>query len=210
MTKPVTTERFADALAFTARAFRHKFRKGSGVPYVVHLLFVASLVGEAGGDEDQLIAALLHDYLEDIPNGTADELRTRYGERVTHLVLKLSDTIVQPKPPWLERKLEYLRHLMHESSDVKVISAADKLHNCSSIVRDYQLLGEEIFERFNAKRVGTLWYYRSVVVALSNGWSHWLVDELRAAVVELHACCGESLPEEWDAAMDWSAAGLAT
>ena len=101
-----TTERFAEALAFTARAFSHKVRKGSGVPYVVHLLYVTSLVGEAGGDEDQLIASLLHDYLEDIQGAQVSELQERFGERVARLVLSLSDTTVHPKPPWLERKLD--------------------------------------------------------------------------------------------------------
>ena len=153
MTVPATTQRFADALAFTSEAFSHKVRKGSGVPYVVHLLYVTSLVGEAGGDEDQLIAALLHDYLEDIPGAKVEELEARFGARVARLVLALSDTVVQPKPPWLERKLAYLSHLVDEPEEVKLISVADKLHNCSSIVRDYKQLGEEIFQRFNAKRI---------------------------------------------------------
>ena len=204
-----TTERFAEALAFTARAFSHKVRKGSGVPYVVHLLYVTSLVGEAGGDEDQLIASLLHDYLEDIQGAQVSELQERFGERVARLVLSLSDTTVHPKPPWLERKLGYLRHLVEEAPEVKLISAADKLHNCSSIVRDYRVVGEDIFERFNAKRAGTLWYYRSVVTALSHNWSHWLVDDLRASVMELHAICGERLPPAWDQCIDWDAKGVA-
>ena len=123
-------------------------------------------------------------------------------------MLALSDTVVQPKPPWLDRKLSYLTHLVDEPAEVKLISAADKLHNCSSIVRDYKHLGEEIFERFNAKRTGTLWYYRSVVAALSNNWSHWLVEDLRSKVIELHEICGEPLPRTWESDVDWDAAGL--
>lgn len=203
-----TTRRFADALAFTAEAFSHKVRKGSGVPYVVHLLSVTALVGEAGGDEDQLIAALLHDYLEDIQGSSVEELEARFGPRVGRLVLALSDTVVQPKPPWLDRKLAYLKHLVDEPAEIKLISAADKLHNCSSIVRDYREIGESIFERFNAKRSGTLWYYRSVVAALSQGWSHWLLDDLRGSVVELHRLCREPLPAGWEHQVDWKTSGL--
>jgi (p)ppGpp synthase/HD superfamily hydrolase len=205
---PATSARFAEALAFTAEVFKDKTRKGSGVPYVVHLLYVTSLVGEAGGTEDQLIAALLHDYLEDIPSGTVEELRSKFGERVTRYVLALSDTVVQPKPPWKERKLGYLQHLIGEEADVKLISVSDKLHNCTSIVRDYRLIGEEIFDRFNAKRVGTFWYYRSVYSALANNWSHWLLDELHTMIVELHRISGEPLPEGWETQLDWSAKGV--
>ena len=198
MTEAATTARLSDALAFTAEAFRFKRRKGSGVPYLVHLLYVTSLVGEAGGDEDQLIAALLHDYLEDIPAGTESELAERFGVRVAQLVVALSDTVVYPKPPWRERKVGYLQHLLTESEDVKLISAADKLHNCTSIVRDYRVMGESIFERFTPDKAGTLWYYRSVVVALGNNWEHWLLDELRTCVMELHRVSGVSMPEGWD------------
>jgi len=207
MNGEATTARLTDALAFTAEAFRHKHRKGSGVPYLVHLLYVTALVGEAGGDEDQIIAALLHDYLEDIPEGTEAELADRFGARVARLVVALSDTVVQPKPPWRERKVRYLRHLVSESEEVKLISAADKLHNCSSIVRDHQVMGDAIFERFNPDKQGTLWYYRSVVAALGQNWSHWLLDELQISVEALHRVSGEAMPQGWEQHVDWSAPG---
>lgn len=202
MKEAATTARLSDAFAFTAEAFRFKRRKGSGVPYLVHLLYVTSLVGEAGGDEEQLIAALLHDYLEDIPSGTEAELTQRFGARVSRLVVALSDTVVQPKPPWRERKVGYLQHLVTESAEVKLISAADKFHNCTSIVRDYRVMGEEIFERFSPDKAGTLWYYRSVVAALGNNWEHWLLEELRACVEELHRVSGVRMAEGWDQRLD--------
>jgi GTP pyrophosphokinase len=202
MKAEATTARLTDALAFTAEAFRHKHRKGSGVPYLIHLLYVTALVGEAGGDEDQIIAALLHDYLEDIPAGTEAELAARFGSRVARLVVALSDTVVHPKPPWRERKIKYLGHLVTESAEVKLISAADKLHNCTSIVRDHQVMGDAIFERFNPDKKGTLWYYRSVVAALANNWSHWLLAELRVSVEELHRVSAEPMPEGWDKQLD--------
>src|SRR5829696_6971427 len=92
--------RLDEAIALAVDAFRHETRKGTRVPYLAHLLQVMVLVAEHGGDEDQMIAAVLHDYLEDIDGASADSLRVRFGDRVTDLVVGLSDTTVRPKPPW--------------------------------------------------------------------------------------------------------------
>ena len=102
------SNRFDDAAALAIDAFRHIKRKATGVPYVTHLMQVCVTVGEYGGDEDQMIAALLHDYLEDVEGSSADELEARFGRRVREMVLALSDTVVRPKPPWRERKEKYL------------------------------------------------------------------------------------------------------
>ncbi len=184
--------RVDEALAFVADEFRQKTRKGTDVPYLAHLLQVMVTVAEHGGDEEQLLAALLHDYLEDITDASAEVLERRFGARVRRLVEALSDSTSQPKPPWEERKQAYLARLRTESPDVKLVSAADKLHNATSVRRDYIAVGEAVFDRFTATREQTLWYYREVVDALGVGWSHPLLDELRIEVETLLRAVGES------------------
>jgi GTP pyrophosphokinase len=185
--------RLGDALHLAAESFAHVERKGSGIPYLSHLLAVTTIVMEHGGTPDQCIAAVLHDYIEDIDGASPDELTARFGANVTQLVLALSDTTRDEldadgkKPPWEQRKQRYLAHLEHATPEVKLISAADKLHNASSIVRDRERIGDAIYERFTPTREQTLWYYRSVVDALGSGWDHALLDELRRVVDALHA-----------------------
>jgi (p)ppGpp synthase/HD superfamily hydrolase len=176
-----------EAAAFAAEKFRDKFRKQTTIPYLTHLWAVAALVGEHGGDEDQIIAALLHDVLEDCPDVKEADLRLRFGDRVTRYVVALSDTVSHPKPPWRERKEAYLLHLANESADLKLISCADKLHNCRSILRDHRAIGDVIFSRFNAPKHETLWYFRALADALGHGWEHLILVELREAVHDLHA-----------------------
>ena len=172
------TKRLDEAIALATDAFRNVVRKGSGVPYLTHLLQVMVFVAEYGGDEDQMIAAVLHDYLEDIHGAEASDLEARFGPRVRRMVVALSDATSQPKPPWEERKRAYIASLREEPAEVKLISVADKLHNALSIRRDFARIGVAIFDRFSASQGQTLWYYESVVVALSDGWSHPLLDEL--------------------------------
>jgi (p)ppGpp synthase/HD superfamily hydrolase len=179
------SNRFDEAVALAVEAFRPVVRKGSGVPYITHLMSVCALVGEAGGDEDQLIAAILHDYLEDIPGASASELERRFGARVARMVGALSDSTGEPKPPWRARKEAYLAHLRHEPDDVRLVSCADKLHNCRSIREDLAERGPEVFERFQGKRDGTLWYYQELVVALSEGWDHPMLRRLAREVEAL-------------------------
>lgn len=191
MGAPVYSADYLEALAFTAEAFQYKTRKSTGVPYLTHLLAVAAMVGEGGGDEEQQIAALLHDYLEDIPGASADVLEHRFGRRVREMVEALSDCEGHPKPPWRDRKRTYIAQLRTKSPAVKLISAADKVHNCTSLLRDYATKGEQVFDCFNAKRAGTLWYYRALPDALAHGgWHHYLLDELIAVVRELHDRAG--------------------
>lgn len=189
MARPVEaqySERLDQALVFVAAAFRHHIRKGSGVPYLSHLLQVAATVAEHGGDEEQIVAALCHDYLEDIAGAHRDDLAARFGDRVARLVEGLSDSTGQPKPAWKERKLSYLARLRGEPAELKLICAADKLHNASAIVRDRRLVGDRVWERFNPTREESLWYYREVLVSLGTDWAHPLLDELRRAVDEMH------------------------
>jgi len=190
---PCYSERLDEAIALAVDAFRSKVRKGSQIPYVTHLLQVLVTVAEHGGDEEQLIAAVLHDYLEDIRGAERAVLAQRFGERVARLVEGLSDSTTHPKPPWQERKESYLQALATEPHELKLISTADKLHNATSILRDYRLLREEVWDRFTATREQTLWYYRAAYAALSTGWQHPLLDDLRRVIVAMHEEAGESI-----------------
>ncbi|HSZ02316.1 MAG TPA: HD domain-containing protein [Terriglobales bacterium] len=180
--------RFERALLFATRKHAGQHRKGTTVPYVAHLLSVAGLVLEAGGDEDLAIAALLHDVVEDC--GGAPMLREicrRFGKRVADVVDGCTDTDLDPKPPWRQRKEDYLKHLRTADADTRLVSAADKLHNVRSIVAAYREIGDRVWERFHGKRDGTLWYYRTLLDELQRKKSSPLMRELERAVIELES-----------------------
>lgn len=183
---PMYGPRFEAALAFANSSHYGQRRKGSGAPYVTHVLAVASTVGEYGGDEDQAIAALLHDVLEDT-DVTEAQLAQRYGERVAAIVRHCSDTVTRPKPPWRERKERHLAKTRTAPPEVKLVLAADKLHNACSIVRDLHRgsVGPQVWGRFRADRADVLWYFRAMLDALGHGWEHELLDELRRTVDQL-------------------------
>ena len=185
------TSLLEDALVFAAQLHREQRRKGSDVPYVSHLLAVAALVIEHGGDEDEAIAALLHDAIEDQGSPkTHDEILRRFGERVTGIVDGWTDTRAVLKPPWEDRKRAYIEGVSEKSASVRLVCAADKLHNARSILSDYRNLGEEVWQRFEGRREGTLWYYRSVVDALVRSGRTPLVDELERVVGEIERLAG--------------------
>jgi (p)ppGpp synthase/HD superfamily hydrolase len=155
--------RFLQAFLFAAEKHKEQTRKASSIPYIAHLMGVASLVLEAGGDEDLAIAALLHDVVEDCGGAPMlKEVRRRFGNRVAKVVDGCTDADTYPKPPWRERKENYLRHLKQADADTHLVSAADKLNNVRSILSDYREIGESIWSRFNGGREGTLWYYRTL------------------------------------------------
>jgi (p)ppGpp synthase/HD superfamily hydrolase len=180
------SDRFTEALTFATQLHATQIRKGSGTPYIAHLLGVASIVLEYGADEDEAIAALLHDAIEDQGGSQArSEIRRRFGDRVTEIVDGCTDSDTQPKPPWRERKEAYIAHIPHASKSVRLVSAADKLYNARSILKDYQLVGDSLWERFTGGKDGSLWYYRAIVDAFRQTESHPLVDELDRVVEEL-------------------------
>jgi (p)ppGpp synthase/HD superfamily hydrolase len=155
--------RFHRAFSFAANKHAGQTRKASAVPYMAHLMGVASLVLEAGGDEDLAIAALLHDVVEDcggVP--TLKDVRRRFGSRVAKIVDGCTDSYIEPKPPWKQRKDEYIARLRTETPETRLVSAADKLNNIRSILSDYRAIGESVWSRFNGGREGTLWYYRTL------------------------------------------------
>lgn len=180
------SERFEDALAYTARLHATQVRKVSNIPYIAHLLAVAAIVLEYGADEDEAIAALLHDAIED-QGGQAVrmQIEQRYGARVAAIVEGCSDSDVFPKPPWRQRKEAYLAHLRIAPASVRLISAADKLANVRSVIMDYHQVGEQVWERFNGGRAGTLWNYRALVETFMAAGATPLVEELARAVAEM-------------------------
>lgn len=179
--------RFEDALVYAARVHANQVRKGTSVPYVTHLLAVAALVGEHGGSEDQVIAALLHDAPED-QGGEARlaEIRERFGAVVADIVHACSDTFETPKPPWRARKEKYLHHLATAPAAALIVSTADKVHNASTLLADLRYRGESVFDRFSGKKDGTLWYYREITQALEHRGKTPLTAELRRLVTEVH------------------------
>ena len=187
--RPFLTWRFDSALQFASGLHHQQPRKGVSIPYVVHLMSVCALVLEAGGDEDQAIAALLHDAVEDqggLP--TLDTIRHMFGERVANTVESCSDSTVSDptkKLSWYDRKEEYLAHLRSTNNkDALLVAAADKLHNARAILSDYREV--KLWERFNAPKEDQLRYYGALVETLqSTAAPTVLVDELSRVVEEL-------------------------
>ena len=180
------TSRVVDAMALMFQLHETQLRKGNAVPYITHLLAVAAIVGEYGGDEEQFIAALLHDAVEDQGGQeTLARIREQFGERVAEMVWACSDTDVLPKPPWRARKESYIAAVAHEPPAVKLISAADKLHNIRTTIMDLRIHGTVIWDRFQGGMDGSLWYYREVFNALAHDWSHPVLEDLEDAVANL-------------------------
>jgi (p)ppGpp synthase/HD superfamily hydrolase len=183
----VLTSRFDRALLYAHKAHRDQIRKGTTIPYVSHLLAVTSLVLEDGGDEDEAIAALLHDTAED-QGGRArlDDIHAKFGSRVASIVESCSDTLVHPRPPWRLRKELYLTHLRDADSSVLRVSAADKLHNLRCMLADWKRIGDKLWERFSAKKEEQLWYYSELVKIFQvRGRSEFVIDELGLCVTLL-------------------------
>ena len=178
--------RFLRAFLFAAEKHKGQTRKASTIPYLAHLMGVASLVLEAGGDEDLAIAALLHDVVEDCGGAPMlKEVRRRFGPRVAKVVEGCTDADTYPKPPWRERKENYIRRLKKEDADTRLVSAADKLNNVRSILSDYRELGESVWSRFNGGREGTLWYYRTLLEEFIRRRPNRITRQFELAVNEL-------------------------
>ena len=180
------TERYADALQLAWRLHDGQVRKGTLIPYISHLLGVSSLALEHGATEDEAIAALLHDAVEDAGGKpTLEMIRVHFGEAVAQIVDGCTDAYGEPKPPWRARKEAYIAHLATASPSVRLVSSSDKLHNARSILSDLRVLGPAVWTRFTARRDGTLWYYRSLVQAFGSHGRTALVDELDLVVSEM-------------------------
>jgi (p)ppGpp synthase/HD superfamily hydrolase len=187
------TGRFEHALALACDVHKGQLRKGTAIPYVSHLLAVAGIVLEHGGGEDEAIAALLHDSVEDRGGEKLlAEIEVQFGKPVAEIVAGCSDSFdPDNKPDWLVRKQCYLAQLAKAPVSVRLVSAADKLHNARSIVADHRQIGDRLWSRFNADKTLQRWYYQSLVdVFRKTDTCPSLLDELERAVSELTRCVG--------------------
>jgi (p)ppGpp synthase/HD superfamily hydrolase len=173
------TSRFDEAFSYAHEAHAAQTRKGTGAPYVSHLMGVTSIVLDDGGSEDEAIAALLHDVAED-HGGRArlEDVRVRFGDLVARIVEDCTDSWSEPKEPWLERKQAYIQHARKLSGPSLRVSVADKIHNAYAILRDLRTIGERAWEPFNATPDDVVAYYESLVRAYRESGGGTLVDEL--------------------------------
>jgi (p)ppGpp synthase/HD superfamily hydrolase len=179
------SENFDDALIYACRLHREQVRKGSGVPYVAHLLSVSSRVIVAGGSEVQAIAGLLHDAAEDQGGqATLDEIQKRFGQPVAQIVADCTDSWMEPKPAWRPRKEAYLAALTGKPATSLLVSLADKVDNAEAILRDYRHIGEDLWGRFTGGRLGTIWYYRTLATIFAGAIPCALTDELARTVAQ--------------------------
>ena len=180
------SNRFDEAFLYAHDAHRNQVRKKTERPYISHLMGVASLVLQYGGDEEQAIAALLHDVVEDCGGAPRlAEIRKQFGERVARIVDGCTDSDVSPKPPWRERKQRYLERVRGEPEEVLLVSAADKLYNMREILMDLREHGPGVWERFSGRREGSLGYYRELIEVFRGRTPRGLVAELDRTVTEL-------------------------
>ncbi|MGE0816162.1 MAG: HD domain-containing protein [Vicinamibacterales bacterium] len=192
------TDRFSAALATAHTLHAGQVKKGGDVPYIAHLLGVTSIALHHGADEDEAIAALLHDAIEDAPETLgADAVRRlifwKFGPRVLDIVQGCTDTDERPKPPWLARKRAYVAHVPSLPPSTVLVSASDKVHNVSAILSDFRVVGHDVWQRFNpaAGMPGVIGYYRGLVTAYrTTGHHQRLVDELERVVSALEEAAG--------------------
>jgi (p)ppGpp synthase/HD superfamily hydrolase len=190
--KPLSTI-FDEALAYASDLHREQSRKGGETPYVGHLLSVAGLVLENGGTETQAIAALLHDAIEDQAGSRGgakalgDEIEWRFGAQVRQIVEACTDSWVDPKPAWRERKEQYIAHVKDMPKDAVLVSLSDKLHNARAICSDVRQHGAGVFDRFTATRAETLWYYESLAREFTRHHPLPIAAEFSRTVAEMKA-----------------------
>ena len=185
------SKRFEDALIYSFQLHRSQVRKASGVPYFSHIMSTAALVIENGGDEDEAIAALLHDAVEDqggLP--VLNEIESLFGGRVAAIVDGCTDAYGTPKPDWRIRKEKYLQKLSVSGSSIRRVSLADKLHNARCLLNLVREEGENSWSRFNGGKEGTLWYYESLLKIFGNSESDHMADELAGIVKDLQTFSG--------------------
>lgn len=181
------SEKFEEALVYATQAHAGQRRKKTGIPYIGHILGVTAIAFDYGANETEAIGALLHDAVEDCGGAPRlKDIRERFGHDVAKIVDGCTDTDQTPKPPWRQRKEEYLKQLKDSDSSTRLVSASDKLHNTRSILADLRRNGVAVFELFAGGKEGTLWYYRALVAAFQQHGDHAdLIGELDRVVTEV-------------------------
>jgi len=186
------------ALRFALTAHAGQKRRGSAAPYATHLLQVAGLVIEHGGDSTQAAAALLHDTLEDCEGVTEDSLRRHFGAEIAAMVCALSDLLPGDTParksPWRERKLRHVRRLAALAARTRLVAACDKLDNLRSLVADLEVEGDAVWKRFRGAPPQTRWFYESACAHLQPGLPQRLLAEQRRLLTELARYVPEATP----------------
>jgi (p)ppGpp synthase/HD superfamily hydrolase len=183
----VLTDKFSKAVSVANYAHYDQTRKGTTIPYIAHPLTVASLAIEFGANEDQAIAALLHDAIEDGGAEYEQVILENFGESVLAMVQGCTDGVPDAngeKADWWERKSAYLDRLEKAADDVLLVSGADKLHNARAIVIDLREVGPAVFDRFKAGMKGTLWYYRNLADIFSRRGAP-MAKQLESAVSQM-------------------------
>jgi len=182
----ILTSRFTEALTYAFQLHAKQTRKGKDTPYFAHLLGVTSLVLEMGGDEDEAIAALLHDAVEDQGGEkTLHQINHLYGKRVASIVEGCTDSYTIPKPPWRKRKEQYIEDLKTASIEVLRVSLADKLHNARTIIIDLRKEGDDVWQKFNGGKEGTIWYYQKLLNSFNRLPQKSFIDEFQKVVHEI-------------------------
>jgi (p)ppGpp synthase/HD superfamily hydrolase len=196
---PALTERFRAALALAEEVHGRTRRSGTEIPYLAHLLVVTGLVLEDGGDEDEAIAAILHDSVEDGGGRPLlERIRREFGERVAEIVEQLSDSIEpDTNESWIDRKRRYLEDLQECQDEAALrVSLADKVNNARAIVREYRAEGDALWERFAEKTADQqLWYYGRLVEVFEAKRPGPLTEDLHRAFDELRALVADREPE---------------
>ena len=185
---PILTEKFEQALVYANSIHREQMRKGTDIPYMSHLMSVAALTLEHGGDEDQAIAALLHDAAEDCGgHERLSDIRNKFGDGVADMVSDCTDGWTEPKPDWRPRKEAYIASITTKRERSLLVTLADKTHNARTIVADLENIGDNIWSRFSAERDEVIWYYESLASALGLRMNVRLVDELHRCTALMRA-----------------------
>jgi (p)ppGpp synthase/HD superfamily hydrolase len=177
---------FEKALIYATRIHGGKLRKKTRIPFIGHILGITAIALDYGANETEAIGVLLHDAVED--GGGPKRLRDierKFGKNVARIVEGCTDTFQTPKPPWLERKENYIAHLKRASASTRLVSAADKLHNTRAILHNLRQEGDNLWSRFNGGKEGAVWYYRSLVSAFREHGSNELIEELDRVVAEI-------------------------
>ena len=177
------TQRFDEGVRYAHDVHGAQTRKGTDVPYLAHLIGVASIVLDDGGTEEEAIAALLHDAAEDHGGRERlEDIRARFGNDVARIVEDCTDSFTQSPEPWLERKKKYVQRARTLAGPSLRVSAADKVHNTYGILRDLRNHGEKVWERYSVSPDDVLAYYQGLVRSYREAGGGPLVDELERIV----------------------------
>ena len=181
------TTKFEQALIYATQLHANQTRKVDKIPSISHLMSVSALILEAGGTEDEAIAGLLHDAVEDQGGqATREEIREKFGETVVEIVDGCTETDITPKPPWKQRKIDYIENISNGSDSVKLVSLADKLHNARSLLVGYRNKGDKLWDYFNGTKEDKLWFYRELLKVYQQGNVNFMTVELERILAELN------------------------